>query len=99
MVQAARSGRQNIAEGSMEELKLDYEDYLRQRGFPQWEPSHPALVRFKEKRCSNLEDFRLWVARETLMDKHGHTRALTRTVLSVKVRVRLCMSPMERCPC
>ena len=77
MVQAARSGRQNIAEGSMEELKLDYEDYLRQRGFPQWEPSHPALVRFKEKRCSNLEDFRQWVARETLMEKHGHARANT----------------------
>lgn len=58
MVQAARSGRQNIAEGSrasatssqtelrlvnvarssLEELLLDYEDYLRQRHLPQWEP-------------------------------------------------------------
>lgn len=56
MVQAARSGRQNIAEGSMasgtskktelklvgvaraslEELLLDFEDYLRQRGLPLW---------------------------------------------------------------
>jgi four helix bundle suffix protein len=56
MVQAARSGRQNIAEGcqasgtskktelklvnvaraSLEELLLDYEDYLRQRGLPAW---------------------------------------------------------------
>ncbi len=56
MVQAARSGRQNIAEGSraaatssqtelrlvnvarasMEELLLDYEDYLRHRRLPQW---------------------------------------------------------------
>lgn len=56
MVQAARSGRQNIAEGcqasgtskktelklvgvaraSLEELLLDYEDYLRQHGFAQW---------------------------------------------------------------
>lgn len=56
MVQAARSGRQNIAEGSranvtssqtelrlvsvarasLEELLLDYEDFLRQRGFRQW---------------------------------------------------------------
>ena len=55
MVQAARSGRQNIAEGSrasatssqtelrlvnvarasLEELLLDYEDYLRQRRLPQ----------------------------------------------------------------
>jgi four helix bundle suffix protein len=59
MVQAARSGRQNIAEGSrasatssqtelrlvnvarasLEELLLDYEDYLRHRRLPQWEMS------------------------------------------------------------
>ena len=56
MVQAARSGRQNIAEGSrasatssqtelrlvnvarasLDELLLDYEDFLRQRGLPTW---------------------------------------------------------------
>jgi restriction system protein len=56
MVQAARSGRQNIAEGSqasgtskkfelklvgvarasLEELLLDYEDFLRQRGLTLW---------------------------------------------------------------
>ncbi len=58
MVQAARSGRQNIAEGSraaatssqtelrllnvarasLEELLLDFEDYLRHRRFTQWPP-------------------------------------------------------------
>lgn len=58
MVQAARSGRQNIAEGSrasatssqtelrlvnvarasLEELLLDYEDFLRQRRLPAWSP-------------------------------------------------------------
>jgi restriction system protein len=57
MVQAARSGRQNIAEGSrasatssqtelrlvnvarasLEELLLDYEDFLRHRRLPQWD--------------------------------------------------------------
>ena len=56
MVQAARSGKQNIAEGSMasgtsrkmelkgvgvaraslEELLLDYQDFLRQRGLALW---------------------------------------------------------------
>lgn len=65
MVQAARSGRQNIAEGSrasatssqtelrllnvarssLEELLLDYEDYLRQRRLLQWSPdSKEALA-------------------------------------------------------
>ena len=58
MVQAARSGRQNIAEGSraaatssqtelrlvnvarasLEELLLDYEDFLRHRRLAQWAP-------------------------------------------------------------
>jgi four helix bundle suffix protein len=61
MVQAARSGRQNIAEGSraaatssqtelrlvnvarasLEELLLDYEDYLRHRHLPQWDAEGP----------------------------------------------------------
>jgi restriction system protein len=62
MVQAARSGRQNIAEGSqasgtskkfelklvgvarasLEELLLDYEDFLRQRGLALWGKNHPT---------------------------------------------------------
>ncbi|HKS35739.1 MAG TPA: four helix bundle suffix domain-containing protein [Verrucomicrobiae bacterium] len=67
MIQAARSGRQNIAEGSraaatssqtelrllntarasLEELLLDYEDFLRQRRLPQWTPdcTEAAAVR------------------------------------------------------
>lgn len=84
MVQAARSGVQNIAEGSqasgtskkmemkltnvarasLEELKLDYEDYLRQRGLAQWEPEHAALMRFKSRRCASLEEVQEWVAEE-----------------------------------
>jgi four helix bundle suffix protein len=84
MVQAARSGVQNIAEGSqasgtskkmemkltnvarasLEELRLDYEDYLRQRGLEMWPPNHPALMRFKAKRCAKLEDVQSWVVEE-----------------------------------
>jgi four helix bundle suffix protein len=61
MVQAARSGKQNIAEGSsasgtsrkteikltavarasLEELLLDYMDFLRQRGLTPWNKHHP----------------------------------------------------------
>lgn len=99
MVQAARSGRQNIAEGSvdsatskklelkltgvakgsLEELRLDYEDYLRQRGLPELEPEHPALKRFRARRCATVDEFRLWVAEEVEktgknMDNHRQTR-------------------------
>lgn len=64
MVQAARSGKQNIAEGSMasgtskktelkligiaraslEELLVDYTDYLRQRDLPRWSKNHPKAL-------------------------------------------------------
>ena len=84
MVQAARSGVQNIAEGSqaagtskkmelkltnvarasLEELRLDYEDFLRQRGLPQLEPEHPALRRFRARCPAKLEDVRQWVREE-----------------------------------
>ena len=84
MVQAARSGVQNIAEGSaasgtskkfelkltnvarasLEELRLDYEDFLRQRGLAQWPPDHPALERFKARRCATLDEVRAWVRDE-----------------------------------
>jgi four helix bundle protein len=91
MVQAARSGVQNIAEGSqssgtskktelkltnvarasLEELRLDYEDFLRQRELPLWAPDHPALRRFKALRCSTLEGVREWVEEEKKRAAHG----------------------------
>ena len=67
MVQAARSGKQNIAEGSeasttsketeikltnvakasLEELLLDYEDYLRTHGLVQWRQDHPRYDKMR----------------------------------------------------
>jgi four helix bundle suffix protein len=118
MVQAARSGVQNIAEGSqasgtskktelkltnvarasLEELRLDYEDFLRQRGLALYPPDHPALVRFKAKRCATLEQVRTWV-REERGATHGQARTDTDdhrpsgpAIASVGVRVRRCPS-------
>ena len=68
MVQAARSGKQNIAEASMasatsketeikltnvaraslEELKIDYEDFLRTNKLKLWGLDHPLTKRFRE---------------------------------------------------
>jgi restriction system protein len=68
MVQAARSGRQNIAEGSraaatssqtelrllnvarssLEELLLDYEDFLRHRHLAQWTPDAPEALAVRQ---------------------------------------------------
>jgi restriction system protein len=76
MVQAARSGVQNIAEGSMasatskktelkltgvaraslEELLLDYEDFLRQRGLRIWAKDSPEALAVRGKYRSDRSD-------------------------------------------
>ncbi len=90
MVQAARSGVQNIAEGSqdsgtskkmelkltnvargsLEELKLDYEDFLRQKGLPQWPRSDPRRQELIDRRCTTADEVAAWV-------KEIHDRART----------------------
>lgn len=81
MVQAARSGVQNIAEGSkasatsrktelkltnvarasLEELRLDYEDFLRQRGLAEWERNDPRRRELVARRCATADEVALWV--------------------------------------
>jgi len=84
MVQAARSGVQNIAEGSqasgtskktelkltgvarasLEELRLDYEDFLRQRGLEEWQREDPRRADLIARRCTTADAVAVW-ARET----------------------------------
>ena len=117
MVQAARSGVQNIAEGSqasgtskktelkltnvarasLEELRLDYEDFLRQRGLALWPPERPALKRFKARRCATLDEVRAWVEEErkrarTGTDTHGRTQSNPAVPGSVPVCESQCRS-------
>ncbi len=73
MVQAARSGVQNIAEGSQAsgtskktELKLDYEDYLRHRRLPLWSPDDPRRRALVARRCATVEEVAAWVR-----EQHG----------------------------
>ncbi len=87
MVQAARSGVQNIAEGSkasatskkselkltnvarasLEELLLDYEDFLRQRGLVQWAKEDPRYAAVIKLRAKNITELREWIN-----GPHGH---------------------------
>jgi four helix bundle protein len=89
MVQAARSGVQNIAEGSkasgtskktelkltnvarasLEELRLDYEDYLRQRGLSQWTPEDPRRAELIARRCTTADEVAAWV--REIHGRHG----------------------------
>jgi len=81
MVQAARSGVQNIAEGSqasgtskktelkltnvarasLEELRLDYEDFLRQRGLALWPREDSRRTALIARRCTTTEQVAEWV--------------------------------------
>jgi four helix bundle suffix protein len=81
MVQAARSGVQNIAEGSkasgtskkmelkltnvarasLEELRLDYEDYLRHRSLPRWPEEDPRRKALVARRCTTADAVAEWV--------------------------------------
>jgi four helix bundle suffix protein len=80
MVQAARSGVQNIAEGSqaagtskktelkltnvarasLEELRLDYEDFLRQRALPFWDRKDPRRDSLIARRCTTADCVAEW---------------------------------------
>lgn len=77
MVQAARSGNKNIAEGSqisgtskeseikltnvarasLEELLGDYRDYLRQRGFTQWDKNSREALYVRKLGSTNDESY------------------------------------------
>lgn len=80
MMQAARSGVQNIAEGSqasgtskktelkltnvarasLEELRLDYEDFLRQRNFSIWDYHDPRRIELIKLRLTTADQFAFW---------------------------------------
>ncbi|MDO8542121.1 MAG: four helix bundle suffix domain-containing protein [Opitutaceae bacterium] len=86
MTQAARSGVQNIAEGSkvsgtskkmelkltnvarasLEELRLDYEDFLRHRELPLWLKEDPRRADLIARRCTTAEAVAQWVR-----EQHG----------------------------
>jgi four helix bundle suffix protein len=90
MVQAARPGVQNIAEGSqasgtskktelkltnvarpsLEELRLDYEDFLRQRGLALWPREDPRRAELIPRRPATVEEVAAW-ARDMHAGHHG----------------------------
>lgn len=108
MVQAARSGVQNIAEGSkasgtsrkmelkltnvarasLEELRLDYEDYLRHRGLRFWTKNDPRRLELVTRRCSTAEEVATWVSevygREGQNGHNGRSIESIKSILSIR---------------
>lgn len=54
----------NVGRSSLEELRLDYEDFLRQRNLPMLAPDDPILMRFKARRCATLAQVQEWIKEE-----------------------------------
>ena len=50
----------NVARASLEELRLDYEDYLRQRGLKQWPREDPRRAELIAARPATADDVALW---------------------------------------
>src|SRR5258707_1406175 len=109
MVQAARSGVQNIAEGSkasgtskktelkltnvarasLEELRLDYEDYLRERGLEQWSRQDSRRDELIAQRCATAAEVAHWV--RELHGRHGqngHCGPSTKSTRSTRATYR-----------
>jgi four helix bundle suffix protein len=108
MVQAARSGVQNIAEGSqasgaskktelkltnvarasLEELRLDYQDFLRQRGLPIWSREDSRRKALIARRCATADAVAKWVGevrngRDGLDGRYGQSELSTTSMPSM----------------
>jgi four helix bundle suffix protein len=55
----------NVARVSLEELRLDYEDFLRQRGLPLWERQDPKRASLIAQRCKTADCVALWVKEQS----------------------------------
>jgi len=59
----------NVAKASLEELRLDYEDFLRQRRLRLWEPGDPRRKALVARRCATADEVAAWV-----QEIHGRDR-------------------------
>ena len=115
MVQAARSGVQNIAEGSqdsatskkielkltqvargsLEELKRDYEDFLRQHNLPVWQRDNPLRQELIDSRCQNADEVADWIKKSCSKEHYAEYSANAALVL-VRVACSLLNTHVKR---
>jgi four helix bundle suffix protein len=51
-----------VARASLEELRLDYEDFLRQRRLNIWERDNPLRQELINRRCKTADEVAAWIA-------------------------------------
>ena len=118
MVQAARSGVQNIAEGSLasgtskktelkltnvaraslEELKLDYEDFLRQNHLTQWTHNDRKAENLISQRFQTAEEIRSWINYQAAVCKQNGILCPTREIAAnaILLLIKVTSSLLDR---
>ena len=118
MVQAARSGVQNIAEGSLasgtskktelkltnvaraslEELKLDYEDFLRQNHLTQWTHNDRKAENLISQRFQKVEEIRSWINHQAVVCKQNGILCPTREIAAnaILLLIKVTSSLLDR---
>ena len=65
-----------MARASLEELKLDYEDFLRQRGLIRWELENPLRQALIDRRCQTTDEVAAGVVEVARKRGRGGRRGL-----------------------
>jgi len=112
MVQAARSGKQNIAEGSMasgtskkielkligiaraslEELLLDYEDFLRQNNLSLWDKNDPKALAIRQ---IGFQENRSYVSYRTYIEEKSKEIAAN-TIICIVHQTNYLLDQLKR---
>ena len=64
----------NVARASLEELRLDFEDFLRQRGLRLWDKSDPRRPELIARRPATADDVAAWVKESCDKEDRGLNR-------------------------
>ncbi|NJD91064.1 MAG: four helix bundle protein, partial [Geobacter sp.] len=61
----------SVARASLEELKLDYEDFLRQRELPLWGQDDPRRKALIGRRCKTADEVAAWCKDQSEKQRQG----------------------------
>ncbi|MBR1952622.1 MAG: four helix bundle suffix domain-containing protein, partial [Lentisphaeria bacterium] len=88
----------NVARASLEELKLDYEDFLRQNQLLQWAGDDPRAENLIAQRCQNADEVRSWVNlhAEILKNTCGESRTWEIATNAILILIRVAISLLEK---
>jgi four helix bundle suffix protein len=77
-----------VARASLEELRLDYEDYLRQRGLAQWPREDARRAELIAARPATADDVAAWAqavhGQDGQSGQHGRGKTETKSTASTK---------------